>query len=182
MQSLSHQYRRPGPGDTATRLIVSIALVVSGCGGDARVEMSAATAIDRIAAGMTVALDEYHRDVSDADARREDAVVDAFIERVRRDHEDARLAARHADAFREAVRRLRHDRDVEWTRYTAMSDDVVVLREIADGLRRLAVESTTLSDEARRYLGDLVARQQSAQGPTTGDRDASTHAEPGRVD
>ncbi|HEY3245923.1 MAG TPA: hypothetical protein VGM03_21485, partial [Phycisphaerae bacterium] len=58
--------------------------------------------------------------------------------------------------FTAALRKVRGDRRVEWQRHTDALDNVVVLREITGGLRQLAIDSLTLSDEVRRYLQTLV--------------------------
>jgi len=160
------------------RVTLSMVLLVAGCDGDARVELSAATALDRIASGMADALGEYHRDVAEADDRRETAVIDAFIERVRRESPDEQMTAEHAFAFREAMGRLRQDRRVEWMRFMAASDNLSTLIEVTDGLRRLAIESMTLSDEARRYLRQFVTTNPSAATLPTGDPDAPAYGNP----
>jgi hypothetical protein len=160
------------------RMSLSIAVLVTGCNGDARVELSAASALDRIASGMAVAVSEYHRDIEAADDRREAAVIDAFIERIRRDHPDEQMTAEHAFAFRDAMDRLRHDRRVEWERFLAVSNNLTTLLEITDGLRRLAVESMTLSDEARRYLRELVTAEEPATALLTGESHVPSHGVP----
>jgi hypothetical protein len=134
----------------------ALCLMFAGCGGDARVELSAAMAIDRLTGGLRTALEEYHQDVLAGDDRREDAVIGAFVERVRQDHEDDEATAGHVTQFREALRRLREDRGVEWERYRASADNVAALVEVTEGLRRTATESMTLSDEARRYVQYLI--------------------------
>jgi len=137
----------------------------AGCGGDARVELSAATAIQQLTAGLAVALDEYHAEVVSADDRREDAVVDAFITRIRADHADPAATDQHVEAFRAALDRVRADRAVEWRRYHRTRDMLETLDEIRDGLQQLAIDSLTLSDELRRYLHDMLTRP-SITGPT----------------
>lgn len=130
----------------------------AGCGGDARVELSAATAIQQLTAGLAVAIEEYHEEVGAADDRREAAVVDAFVERIRADHADPAATDQHAEAFRAALGRVRADRTVEWRRYHRTRDMLETLDEIRDGLQRLAIDSLTLSDELRRYLHDMLTR------------------------
>jgi hypothetical protein len=135
----------------------------AGCGGDARVELSAAAAVERLTAGLVVALDEYHAEVCAADDRREAAVVDAFVERVRADHADPVATDQHADAFRAALQRVWADRAVEWRRYHRTRGMLETLDEIRDGLRQLAIESLTLSDELRRYLRDVLSDPSASQ-------------------
>jgi len=131
---------------------------VAGCGGDARVELSAAAAIQQLTAGLAVAIEEYHAEVGAADDRREAVVVDAFIERIRADHADPAATDQHAEAFRAALGRVRADRAVEWRRYHRTRDMLETLDEIRDGLQQLAIDSLTLSDELRRYLHDMLTR------------------------
>ncbi len=140
-------------------VLASAALAAaSGCGGDARVELSAATAIEQLTAGLAVAIEEYHAEVCTADDRREAAAVNAFIERVRADHADSDTTDRHAEAFLAALHRVRADRAVEWRRYRRAADMIETLDEIRDGLRQLAIDSLTLSDELRRFLHDMLTR------------------------
>ncbi|MBN1510980.1 MAG: hypothetical protein JXB13_03115 [Phycisphaerae bacterium] len=135
-----------------------LATVTAGCGGDARVELSAATAIQQLTSGLAVAIEEYHAEVGAADDRREAAVVDAFITRIRADHADPAATDQHAEAFRAALDRVRADRAVEWRRYHRTRDMLETLDEIRDGLQQLAIDSLTLSDELRRYLHDMLTR------------------------
>ncbi|UCG16162.1 MAG: hypothetical protein JSV19_12795 [Phycisphaerales bacterium] len=144
------------PSRHAVSAACLLLLAAAGCGGDARVELSAATAIEQVAASVAVAMEEYHREVTAADDRREDAVVRALVERIRRDHQDEKATDAHVADFHQAMRHVRQDRDTEWRRYVATGDNLSVLTEITSGLRRLAVESMTLSDEARRYLRDVI--------------------------
>jgi hypothetical protein len=148
------------PRGSPNRPIVSTACVLllaaAGCGGDARVELSAATAIEQVAASIAVAMEEYHREVNAADDLREDAVVRALVERIRRDHQDEKATDAHVADFHQAMRHVRQDRDTEWRRYVAAGDNLSALSEVTGGLRRLAVESMTLSDEVRRYLQTVI--------------------------
>jgi len=134
----------------------------AGCGGDARVELAAADAIEAVAAQMRLTLDEYHEQVVAYDDAREAEAIAAFVARLRADLADQRKTTEHMAAFREAMARLRLDRRAEWQRYTAAGDNVALLDELTQDLRKLAIESLTLRDELRRYLTDvLAARRQS---------------------
>jgi hypothetical protein len=137
---------------------------VVGC-GDARVELTAADALTRAATGMRAALDEYHHEVSRQDDRREADVVQAFIDRVRRDANDDKKLDAHATAFAEALGHIRNDREVERTRRDATATHIDALLEVAAGLRRVGVANLTLEDEMRRYLEDWMERQ-SDEAPT----------------
>ena len=140
-------------------LCTVLPLLASGCGGDARVELSAADALTAVAAQMRVALDEYHAEVETADDARESAVTRAFVERVRQDAADAARLDQHALAFEEALRRVRADRRTEWQRRTAAQSQVEAVLEVARGLRRIGIEGLTLQDEVKRYLGTLLERR-----------------------
>jgi len=146
-------------------------LATTGCGGDARVELSAATAIEQVAASIAVAMEEYHREVTASDDHREEAVVQALVERIRRDHQDEKATDAHVADFHQAMQHLRQDRDTEWRRYVAASDNLSVLTEVTSGLRRLAVESMTLSDEVRRYLHNVIDARSTRGNARTPDEE-----------
>ncbi len=134
-----------------------------GCGGDARVELSAADALAAVAERMDLVIAEYHADVRHYDDLRETEVVAAFIERVRRTAADETAVDRHAVQFKDALARIRTDRDTERTRRDTAHENVRALREVAGGLRRLAIESLTLDDEMRRYLSGWFDMRRAAQ-------------------
>ena len=131
------------------------AMAAGGCGGDAGVELAAAQTIESLADSLSAAVGEYHQEVQAGDDQRESAVVAALIVRVRQDAEDESATAAHGADFTEAMGRIRADRAVEWERYRAALDNLGGLKEVAAGLRRVAIESMSLEDEARRYLLEL---------------------------
>ena len=61
------------------------------------------------------------------------------------------------------MERLRADRQVEADRRDNAVANVALLREVAEGLRRLAMDSQSLQDEARRYLTELVELRRMAR-------------------
>jgi hypothetical protein len=124
-------------------------LLVVGCQGTATTSLSAGDALDRAADQIGVTVDEYHDAVSLADDAKEDEVAAAFAARVVSDPDNAEA---HAKAFTLAMRKIRVDREVEWTRRNASKENVAAIREVAKGLRRLALDSLSLNDEARRYF------------------------------
>ena len=137
-------------------------LWVAGCGGDARLELAAADALAAAAERMKTAVDEYHAEMAAFDDSREEAVAEAFVQRVRADAANEQAIAAHSAEFKSALSRIREDRAVEQQRRAAVAENVSVVREVADGLRRMGVESLLLSDEMRRYLsGWIEARQQA---------------------
>ncbi len=127
-------------------------------GGDAKVELAAADALDAIGGGLTTAVAEYHGDLSRHDDERQRAVVHALIERIRADAANDAAVETHAEAFHQAMAHLEQDRQAAWLRYSATADNLSTLHEIAGDLRRLAVESLSLNDETKRYFGDLIQR------------------------
>ncbi len=154
--------------------VATAAAAVAGCGGDARVELSAADALQATAAQMRTALEEYHGEVEAHDDGRESAIVRAFVERVRRDAADETRAARHADEFEAALARVRGDRRTEWLRWTNAQTQVDAVMEVAKGLRRIGLESLSLRDEVRRYLLTWVEARAAARGGSAGRPTAAT--------
>ena len=145
-------------------LFLLMMLPLCGCLANAQVQVSAARSLAAVADELRLAVDEYDADLAMADDAREADVIAAFVDRVGRDVGDASAMAQHEAAFREALLRIRDDRQVAWQRRTSAMDNVSLLEEVGQGLEKLAVQSMTLSDEARRYLGTLLAdRRQREQ-------------------
>ncbi len=142
------------------------ALAAGGCGGDARVDLSAADGIRAAARQMELTLQEYHDEVARYDTTREDAVIAAFVGRLKTDNQNDDAVAGHVTDFRAALNKIRKDRDTEYTRHAAASDNVAVLREMSRGLERLGIESLSLGDEMQRYLTSWLDARRRAQGPT----------------
>ena len=141
---------------------------IGGCGGDARVELAAADSMETLGASMAQTLAEYHADLARVDDERQRAAIQAFIDRVRADISDETATEAHADEFQRALESLDADRRVAWERYTASSDNVATLHEIAQGLRRLALNSMSLDDEVRRYFGDVMRHRKETKEQATG--------------
>ncbi len=127
-----------------------------GCAGDARVELAAADSIELLVASLATTLAEYHTGLERSDDARERAATFALVERLRIDIADDARTAAHTNDFLHALDRLHADRRIEWQRFMASMDNLSVLRETAHGLRRLAIESLSLEDEAQRYFGELI--------------------------
>ncbi len=142
--------------------------LIGGCGGDARVELAAADSMETLGASMAETLSEYHADLARVDDERQRAAIQAFIDRVRADISDEAATDGHADAFQSALERLGADRRTAWERYTASSDNVATLRDIAQDLRRLALNSMSLDDEVRRYFGEVMRRRKETKDPVSG--------------
>ena len=145
---------------------------VAGCGGDAGLELAAAETLHALADRMTVAVSEYHDEIEASDDTREAAVASAFVTRVVNDHADGQALDRHTAAFIEALRKVRQDRRTEDRRRNASMDNVEMMREVADGLREMAIRSMTLKDEMRGYLRSWAAlKRQTDEGMEhTGDQ------------
>ena len=143
-----------------------LGLAAIGCTGDARVELAAADAIDRLSQGIEAALQEYHDDLAEADSARERMAVGALVDRLLGG--DANAVSEDVDAhaadFLQAMERLHADREVAWRRYWASVDNVKTLQEVAQGLRRLAIDSLSLRDEANRYVQELIEMWGTARG------------------
>lgn len=144
---------------------LGLCLMAAGCGGDARVELSAADALGAVAGQMERTIGEYHAEVAAYDDARESGVVAAFVSRVRRDAADEAAMSAHAVEFEAALRKIRGDREVEWSRRSAAMDNVAALREVSRGLQKLAIQSLSLQDEMKRYLQGWIdlRRQQEAR-------------------
>ena len=135
-------------------------LVLCGCGGDARVELSAGDALLAVANQMERTVQEYHQEVNDYDDARETAVVNAFVARVRKDAADGTLVEGHAAEFTQALAHIRSDRETESGRKSAAMENVSALREVSQGLQKLAIQSLSLQDEWKRYLTSWVEAKQ----------------------
>jgi len=152
-----------------------VAILLPGCGGDARVELAAADALDVAASEFRVTLNEYHRDLAATDDMREANVVAAFVRRIRTDAADEAKSDVHAEQFATALARIRADRAVAAQRYAAGVSQADAVVEVARGLRRIGIESLTLQDEMRRYLSSYIdamkrAKAAAAAGQTGGVR------------
>ncbi|MBP7935863.1 MAG: hypothetical protein KA354_14555 [Phycisphaerae bacterium] len=146
-----------------TRWLWVILLVFSGCGGDARMEMSAADALSAAASQMETTLREYHDEVGRYDDARESQVVAAFVERVKVAATEPAAVESHTGDFRSALKAIRQDREAEHARLAAARDNVGVLREMAKGMQRLAIDSLSLQDEMRRYLAGWMEARRKAE-------------------
>jgi hypothetical protein len=152
------------------------ACLLGGCGGDARVELSTADALQAVAGQMQRTIEEDHQEVSSHDDPRESAVVAAFVTRVRKDSNDEAAVDGHATEFAAALGKIRTDRETEWSRRNAALENVGVLREMSHGVQKLAIQSLGLQDEFRRYLLGWIEARQKAQAAANG---AATKSNPG---
>lgn len=145
------------------RVSIIVSLCFAGCAGDAGMDLAAGDALIAVADQMQLTVQEYHRDISGSDDTREDATVAAFVSRVQSDHDDAAAMETNVREFQAALRQVRRDRETEWQRRSAAMDNVAVLREIAGGMQKLALESLSLRDEMRRYVETWIQNQRRVQ-------------------
>lgn len=131
------------------------------CVADARVDLAAAQSLGLLAQQMELTLAEYHAETQSGDDLREGQAIAAFVARVQKEINDEVALNRSIDDFTEAFKLLRVDRRTEWLRYMDAMENVGLIREVADGLRELAIDSMSLEDDVRRYLTGLLeaARQ-----------------------
>lgn len=141
---------------TLITILTAALLLPTACAHHARVELAAATALDRLAAEVETALNEYHDELNAADRDKRAAVIDAFVNRIRTDHANPQQTTAHVQQFNDALDRILADTDVERTRMTATRDNIATVRDIAADLRRFAVQSMSLNDDLQRYLNDLL--------------------------
>ena len=141
-------------------------LVFAGCGGDAVVELRAGDALDKAADIFQATVEEYHDEVVVADDGREEAVAMAFVDRMKASTDNPQDVA----DFLAAQRKIRADREVESMRFSAASDNVKGLRDVASGLREIATASMTLDDEMRRYFSGWIEQAKTARSERQAER------------
>jgi len=137
---------------------------IVGCGGDARLELAASDTLQAVADQMVTVIEEYHGELSRYDESRESAIVSALVNRIKADVDDASAIEDHVSQFKSALNKIREDRGVEWSRRWSAIENVRLLREVAGGLQKLAIESLTLQDEMRRYLDGWLEARREAKG------------------
>lgn len=154
-----------GMTHTVLRLGFTVAAMTwsCGCAVHARVQLSAADALEALAGALQQSAVEYHGEIRTADDMRRREVINAFVRRVRSDHKDENRIERHVAEFNGALERIHLDVQLELTRHAATLQNVRTVTEIAQDLRRLAVESMSLDDEMRRYVTDLLIRTGDAE-------------------
>lgn len=143
--------------------------LLAGCVARPQVNLAAADAMDHVAQTFETALTGFHSDLEALDGQRRKAVIEAFVARVQDDHEDERALALHSGAFTAALDRIEADRRTAQERAAGATDAIQVLREVAAGLRRDALQSMNLADEAVRYFDGVLTRARNQpQSPEGG--------------
>lgn len=153
--------------------IVMIGGILTGCIAAPHVQLSAADSMELIASALNTTIEEYRQDLDELDTQRRKAVVEAFIARVKADQMDDDALNLHGASFAAALDRIDADRQTALERRRVVIENLATLREVAGGLRKVAIESMNLDDEARRYLGGVLQmRKKPLQ--ETGDADAGS--------
>ncbi len=129
-----------------------------GCVGDARVELAAANAIHEIAGSLQVTLEAYDEEIQAFDEIRMREVTQALAVRLAKLPRDDAVAEADMERFLEAIMKLRGDRLAAARRFAVADENVSLLREVSQGLRRLALDSMRFGDEGRRYLSAAVGK------------------------
>ncbi|MEE9296611.1 MAG: hypothetical protein V3W34_16830 [Phycisphaerae bacterium] len=137
--------------------ILMIVPALHGCVVGAGAQLAAADSLDALVQNLDQAAGEYHSEVRTADAARRQSAVAAFVTRIRNSQSDEDAAERDVAEFIQALDRLLQDGDVETVRYNAVADNLQIITEIADGLRRLAGMSLTVQNQTRQRLHDLLS-------------------------
>ena len=133
-------------------LCVSVVSIL-GCGIQPAVMMSTAQTVRTATAGLRDAAREWAADVETGDTSREARAIAAFVTRLRADGEDEDQIATDTAQFTAALAKLRADRWAADERLRIVMDNCDALDEQADALHQLAVDTQSLDDEWRRYIG-----------------------------
>lgn len=161
-----------GVGTKYLRLIMGcLATTVStSCVGGARVELAAADVLDQLRSSLATAMNEMHADILLGDTWREQAITNALVRRLVPGDGDEGSAADsangHKQDFLQALARIREDRQTQWARLIATRDNLLLIGEVSEGLRRLAIDTMSLEDEARRYLMSVIESVRGNLGNT----------------
>lgn len=139
-------------------ILLSLTLAIIGCGGDARVEIAASEVANDLYTEFTQVVGEYHNEVVASDYARLVAIADAYRDRVISHGDDETALDADRSAYLSALDRILADKETESVRYRTTLDNLSALSEVSAGLRKLGVDSLTLSDEYRRYIGALLDR------------------------
>jgi hypothetical protein len=143
--------------------VVVQGLLVTGCLHNAPFELAAADALLASANELDRSLHEYQADLQQSDAVREEAVIGAFVQRLRNDSQDEAAVSVHVAAFKEALARIQQDRRVADERFDTAAEHIDALREVAAGMETLAVQQLSLQDDMRRYLRSWIDARRTAE-------------------
>ena len=173
-----------GVGKSCSRLILGCLAtsVFASCVGGARVELADADVLDELRSSLATAMNEMHADILLGDTWRERSITDALVKRLVTEDEnvDADSANGHKQDFLQALARIREDRQTQWARLLATRDNLLLIGEVSDGLRRLAIDTMSLEDEARRYLMSVIESVRGNLGATAATITQRIAARPGQ--
>lgn len=146
-----------------------LAGLLSGCVASPHVPLSAADSMELVASTLETTVAEFGSDLDELDRQRRQAVIEAFITRVQQDHDDERALALHSGAFTGALDRIESDRRTTSDRKAAAVDNIELLREVAEGLRRSALQSMKLQDDALQYFTGVLSRTSTQPQHSSGE-------------
>ncbi len=139
------------------------ALALTGCGVPPAVVMSMAQTISVAAQQQRQAAARWADDLEQADTAREARGIAAFVARIRAAGEDEGQIADATQALIAALDKLRNHRWAADERLRIELANADALDALGEQANTLAVESQTLSDEFRRYLGRAWEAYKEAQ-------------------
>jgi hypothetical protein len=143
--------------------VMGLASVLTGCGVPPAVVMSMAQTMSVAAQQQRQAAARWAYDLQQADAVREARGVAAFVARVRAAGDDEARTAEATEALIAALDKLRDDRWAADERLRLELASADALEALGEQANTLAVESQTLNDEMRRYLGRAWEAYKQAQ-------------------
>jgi hypothetical protein len=165
---------------TMRRIIVVIGLggvlAITSCGVPPAVVMSLAQTMSVAAEQQRQAAARWAYDLEQADAVREARGIAAFVGRIRAAGDDDAKIADATQALIAALDKMRDDRWAADERLRVELTNADALDALGAQANTLAVESQTLNDELRRYLGraweaykeaQVLAAQQAQQKAVT---------------
>jgi Skp family chaperone for outer membrane proteins len=148
-----------------------VVLLAGGCATSPRWHLSAADSMELAADSFQTAIAEFARDLEEQDRQRRQAVIEAFVTRVQRDHSDERSLALHATALAAALDRIESDRRATSDRRAAAADNLDLMREVAVGLRQRALESMNLEQDTLQYFAGVLLRGRTPPAVAPGGHD-----------
>jgi enamine deaminase RidA (YjgF/YER057c/UK114 family) len=147
----------------AALLACGFCVGVSGCGGDAGLEMRTADVMHSGTAAARQALDEFQADLEAADDAKESMLILNFTQLVLQDIDDQPKVSQHIADFGAALAKLRRMREASRRRYQAAIESLDTMDEVATDLHKFAVDSLTMEDETRRYFTGWVEQIRTAR-------------------
>ncbi|MFM9966732.1 MAG: hypothetical protein ACKV2Q_36630 [Planctomycetaceae bacterium] len=151
------------------RFVICLALIsvcgclMPGCSVGARTSIAGADALEPIANQLDVTLIEFAADLERADDSTRERVTAAFVARVKADAADEAALTAHIAAFTAALEHVEADKAVARDRLASGRDNVGLIREVAQGMRTVAIRAMRLDAEAEEYVESAVKKYHAAQ-------------------